>query len=129
MSGFGVSFAFHGIIMLVMAVFSVFMFALVLGIIIFVLVRHAKRERQNDRSPRLSVPAAVVAKRTEISRRQHMNDYAMYVSMTIHYATFQVESGDRMEFQLTGEEYGWLVEGDRGTLHFQGTRFLGFDRN
>ena len=41
-------------------------------------------------------------------------------------ATFQVESGDRMEFSVSGREYGLLVEGDTGRLTFQGTRSLGF---
>ena len=47
---------------------------------------------------------------------------------TTYYATFQVASGDRMEFQVPRREYGFLVEGDRGRLTFQGTRFLGFER-
>ena len=47
---------------------------------------------------------------------------------TYYYATFQVESGDRMEFSLTGPEYGMLLEGDSGKLSFQGTRYLGFER-
>lgn len=33
-----------------------------------------------------------------------------------------------MEFLVSGTEYGMLVEGDQGMLHFQGTRYLGFDR-
>ena len=42
--------------------------------------------------------------------------------------TFQVDSGDRMELHTTGQEYGMLVEGDKGYLTFQGTRYLGFER-
>ena len=42
--------------------------------------------------------------------------------------TFQVESGDRIELQVKGNEYGMLVEGDYGKLSFQGTRYLGFER-
>lgn len=42
--------------------------------------------------------------------------------------TFQVESGDRMEFHVSGEEYGLLIEGDFGDLSFQGTRYLSFVR-
>lgn len=34
----------------------------------------------------------------------------------------------RMELQVNGSEYGMLVEGDRGRLSFQGTRYLGFER-
>ena len=47
---------------------------------------------------------------------------------TTYYATFQVESGDRMELPMRGTDYGMLAEGDRGRLTFQGTRFLGFER-
>lgn len=49
-------------------------------------------------------------------------------SSTTYYVTFQVDSGDRMEFSVSGQEYGLLAEGDRGKLTFQGTRYLGFER-
>ena len=39
-----------------------------------------------------------------------------------------MESGDRMELEMAGSEYGLLVEGDNGKLTFQGTRYLGFER-
>ena len=39
-----------------------------------------------------------------------------------------MESGDRMELSVTGREYGMLSEGDAGRLSFQGTRYLGFER-
>lgn len=45
-----------------------------------------------------------------------------------YYVTFQFESGDRMEFQVYGSEYGMLAEGDEGKLTFQGTRYLSFER-
>ena len=47
---------------------------------------------------------------------------------TSYYATFQVESGDRIEFLVSDMEYGMLAEGDRGMLTFQGTRYLNFRR-
>ena len=47
---------------------------------------------------------------------------------TYYYVTFEVDSGDRMELGVEDAEYGLLVEGDRGRLTFQGTRFLGFER-
>ena len=52
----------------------------------------------------------------------------MATHSTWYYATFQVESGDRMEFSVTGIEYGMLAEGDTGKLSFQGTRYLSFER-
>ena len=50
-------------------------------------------------------------------------------TFTTYYVTFQVESGDRMEFEVDGSDYGLLVQGDIGKLSFQGTRYLGFERN
>ena len=47
---------------------------------------------------------------------------------TTYYVTFQVDSGDRMELQMDGSAFGLLVEGDRGMLTFQGTRYLGFEQ-
>lgn len=49
-------------------------------------------------------------------------------TFTSYYVTFQVESGDRMEFAVSGMEYGLLAEGDTGDLTFQGTRYLNFQR-
>ena len=40
----------------------------------------------------------------------------------------EIESGDRVELHAAGSEYGLLIEGDKGKLSFQGTRFLGFER-
>lgn len=34
-----------------------------------------------------------------------------------------------MEFAVSGNEYGMLVEGDKGSLTFQGTRYLSFLRD
>lgn len=48
--------------------------------------------------------------------------------MILYYVTFEVESGDRMEFSVYGKEYGMLAEGDEGKLTFQGSRYLGFER-
>ena len=73
----------------------------------------------------------VVAKRLDVQTWRHAGDehhMGHTSSRTYYYATFQVESGDRMEFQVPDTEYGLLVEGDRGKLTFQGTRYQGFRR-
>ncbi|WP_455675104.1 DUF2500 domain-containing protein [Pradoshia sp.] len=89
-------------------VISLFLFAIISGII--------QWKRNNDQA-KLSVIAKVVTKRTDTRSES-----------TWYYATFEVESGDRMEFSLSGKEFGYLAEGDIGTLQFQGTRYLGFER-
>ena len=110
-------------------------FAAVLVIILVQAFRGLKTWNQNNNSPRLSVPASVVAKRTNVSYHRHANAgdatgaHGYHTgSSTTYYATFQVESGDRMEFHISGQQYGMLVEGDHGKLSFQGTRFLNFER-
>ena len=86
---------------------------------------------ENENSPVLTVPATIIAKRTNVSRHRHggANGHHHHHTSTTYYVTFQVESGDRMEFHISGQEYGLLIEGDKGNLSFQGTRYLGFERN
>lgn len=110
-------------------------FAAVLVIILVQAFRGLKTWNKNNNSPRLSVPASVVAKRTNVSYHRHANAgdatgaHGYHTgSSTTYYATFQVESGDRMEFHVSGQQYGMLAEGDHGKLSFQGTRFLNFER-
>ena len=107
-------------------------FLLALGVIIVVLVKNVSEWSSNNRSPVLSVEARVVSKRSNVShhRGAAMPDHTMAAPMssTSYYATFQVESGDRMELRLSGREYGQLAEGDKGKLTFQGTRYRSFER-
>lgn len=100
-------------------VMSLLIFAVVIGIFISVLVKNISRSRKDNNSPRLTVEATVVTKRTHV-----WGDH----SHTNYYVTFQVASGDRMELEIQSNQFGYLVEGDRGKLTFQGTRFLGFER-
>ena len=70
------------------------LFLVVLGMILYAIIGNIRTWNKNNHSPRLTVPATVVAKRT-----------------------------------VDGSEYGMLVESDIGKLSFQGTRYLGFQRN
>ncbi|HWR22854.1 MAG TPA: DUF2500 family protein [Feifaniaceae bacterium] len=105
-------------------------FVFVFGTIIVRSVRGAKQWKKNNDSPVLTVSAVVAAKRADVSYHHHHHDNAMShtTSSTAYYVTFQVESGDRMEFAVRDTEYGLLAEGDAGKLTFQGTRYLGFER-
>ena len=105
-------------------------FVLVIGMFIVIAVKGIGQWNKNNHSPRLTVPATVVAKRTNVSHHRHggVNDHHHHHTSTSYYVTFQVESGDRMELHVAGTEYGLLIEGDSGNLTFQGTRYFGFDR-
>lgn len=107
-------------------------FALIIGNFVVIAVKGIGTWNKNNHSPRLTVPANVVAKRTIVSHHSHPNagngTGFHSTTSTSYYVTFQVESGDRMELSVTGTEYGMLAEGDVGRLSFQGTRYLGFER-
>ena len=120
--GFGMTFS-------IMRIMVPVIFVLVFGIIIVAMVRGIGEWNKNNHSPKLSVPATVVAKRSDAHRYPVSTGkvQTMHTS-TYYYATFQVESGDRMELAVSGAEYGMLAEGDRGMLTFQGTRYLNFHR-
>ena len=116
---------FYGFDQVFNILFAIIFFC-VLGTMVYIFVKNISTWNKNNHSPRLTVPATVVAKRTEVSR--HHTDNTMAHTFTTYYATFQVESGDRMELEVDGSDYGMLVEGDIGKLSFQGTRYLGFER-
>ena len=97
----------------------------IIGLAIF---RSLKEWHHNENAPRLTVDAEVVCKRSEFRRTMSNKQNVHRNSRTNYYVTFEVESGDRLELELQGHEYGLLVEGDKGKLSFQGTRYLGFER-
>ena len=93
MLGFGFGFGLFEIIF-------VLMFLLTFGIILTVIIKGISQWNKNNHSPRLTVPAMVVAKRTNVSHHHHNHGagHAGHSSTsTSYYVTFQVESDDRME--------------------------------
>ena len=116
MFGFGLMDALFPVIFLLL-------FILFAAFFVWAIVSNVRQWSKNNASPRLTVEAEVVTKRTSV----HGGGEHSHAS-TSHYVTFQVDSGDRMELPVTGPEYGMLVEGDRGRLTFQGTRYLGFQQ-
>ena len=121
--GFGFGFGMFQIMFFIV-------FGLAISTVFISLIKGVKEWNKNNHSPRLTVPATVVTKRTDVTRRRSggTNGHHHYHTSTNYYVTFEVESGDRMELHMTGSEYGLLVEGDKGNLSFQGTRYLGFER-
>lgn len=123
---------FDGAMFTIVPVFIGIVFVLVIGMFIVTAVRGIGTWSKNNASPKLTVSAEVATKRTDVTHHRHGRggdaDFHMS-SSTWYYVTFQVESGDRMEFSVSGPEYGMLAEGDRGELTFQGTRYLSFERS
>jgi hypothetical protein len=116
----------------IVSVFMTILFLLVIGMFIFAMVKGISRWRYNNSQPILTVLAEVVSKREAISSSMHHNgdNFAQQCQRvcTTYYITFEVESGSRLEFEIEGKQYGLIIEGDKGKLTFQGTRYLGFGR-
>lgn len=127
-SGFGMFGNAFGIMGTIVPLF----FIVVIGIIVFSAWKGVSQWNRNNQQPVLHVEARLVSKRTNVSHRHHHHggDEMHHSSSTStdYFVTFEVESGDRMEFRVSGTEYGMLAEGDFGKLSFQGTRYLGFQR-
>lgn len=124
---------FSNIMFSVVPVVIAIIFMLVFCVIIANFIRGARQWKSNNDSPVLTVDAVVVAKRAD-TRHHHHNTAASNAhhmsstTSTTYYATFEVSSGDRMELVVRDTEYGMLVENDKGSLTFQGTRYMGFER-
>ena len=119
----------------VMQVVVFLVFAVVLVGFVIQIVKGVGTWNRNNQSPRLTVSARIVSKRTQVTQHTHPNAgdatgaHGFHTTTsTSYYVTFEVESGDRMEFRVSGSEYGTYIEGDTGKLSFQGTRYLGFER-
>ncbi|EMT39383.1 Protein of unknown function [Thermoanaerobacter thermohydrosulfuricus] len=108
------------------SIFIALIFLIIFVVILYTIIRSISEWRYNSSQPRLTAIAKVVSKRTEFSNHLHENTYHGY---TEYFVTFEFETGDRQEFKVDGEIYGYLAEGDKGKLTFQGRKFLGFERN
>ena len=95
-------------------------FIVVIGIILLSAGKGILQWSQNNRQPLLSVDSKIVSKRTEVKHTRQTDDTMSSRTRTTYYLTFEVESGDRMEFVVNGEEFGMCAEGDEGLFAFPG---------
>lgn len=109
-------------------------FIMVIGTIIFQAVRGIITWNSNNQSPIRSVEARVTSKRADIKRHNNVHHGPGGIhhnnpsTSTAYYVTFQFDSNQRLEFRISGTEYGQLAEGDSGKLSYQGSRYLDFER-
>jgi len=109
--------------------FELFMLFVVIALIVLLfvptIIRSATALRRASRianSPERSAEATILSKRVEVSAIDRGKPEQR------HFATFQFPSGERVEFELTGHQFGLLAEADQGTLTWKGPRYLGFTR-
>lgn len=113
------------------AFFVVFflVFALIFGTIVYSIMKGVATWHKNNMSPIETALVKVVAKRTDVvTHHNDMNEMHTISHSSYYFVTFEFSDGFRKEFEVDGEEFGLLIEGDTGTIKFQGTRFLNFER-
>lgn len=81
------------------------------------LIQDGVRRARNAAAPMAQRQAWVIAKRTRLSGKY---------TTTFYYVSFEFEDGLRAEYEVTGGQFGLLIEGDQGTLFTQGTAFRAF---
>lgn len=121
---------FDSIFSIIFGIVGILFVVVIVTFIVFG-IKALKRWNKNNNSPKLTVDAQVVTKREDVSHQHHHNSGTNNMhtsSSTYYFVTFQVESGDRMELNVGGDQFGMLAEGDSGSLSFQGTRYLEFER-
>jgi hypothetical protein len=101
-----------------MVVWAIVFFG-ILAIFITMLVKGIKREADNKKQPVETADVRVITKRILVTGEH---------SHTTYFVTFENASSARQEFQVDGELYGLLVEGDNGKLTYQGYKVMDFNR-
>lgn len=104
--------------------FFILVAAFIIGILVFSIAKGASQWSKNNASPMLAREAKIVSKRTNVSGGSGDTS-----ASTTYFITFEFADRSRVELIVTGKTYGLLAEGDTGTLHNQGTRFLDFFRS
>lgn len=96
--------------------------ALAVVIIVVVASRSGSKARQGAQNPQPVQPQqqALRGEAKVITKRVHGG--------TSYFVGFELTDGSRMELSVTGEQYGLIVEGDKGAATWQGSRLLRFER-
>ena len=103
-------------------------------VMVLMIVKLARRSR-DERSPLLTVPATVTAKRVDVVHHHNpvagdtTGAHGYYITPSQNYrVSFRLDSGEMKEFQVSEAEYAGLNEGDTGRLSHQGAIFRSFER-
>ncbi|NGM83291.1 DUF2500 domain-containing protein [Paenibacillus sp. 7124] len=111
--------AFFRIFIIIFAVVAVG----ILSAILYSLFKGIKQWSANNASELVTAPCTVVAKRFKVYGGSGDTS-----ASTNYYVTYELQNGARIELEVPDQSYGLMVEGDRGELTYQGTRFKGFKR-
>lgn len=98
-------------------------FIIVLGYIIYAGVSTYVK---NENSPVVATKARLADKRANTHTQTDTNGMVISTDES-HYLIFELDTGSRMKFSVSGRIYRNAQEGEWGTLTFQGTRFIRYE--
>lgn len=105
------------------------MFLSILGINLFIQLKGIHEWNKNNDSPKVTVNAKVVAKRSKTTHFHREDNGLMFMNLaSIYYITFEIQSEDKVEMRVNVTDYRRLYKGDCGKLTFQGTRYISFEK-
>ncbi|MEC0127447.1 DUF2500 domain-containing protein [Paenibacillus pabuli] len=99
-------------------------FLIIAGVIVYAIIAGIRTWSLNNAAAVLTLHSTIVAKRTRVSGGAGDSS-----ATTSYYITFELDNGERIELNVGGNDFGMLVENDRGMLTYQGTRFKHFERD
>ena len=108
---------------LIFLIFFGIIFTVIASASLYAIIKGLTTWSKNNASELRRVSAKVIAKRADV--RGGSGDSS---ATTHYYMTFELDTRERLEFDMRDQEYGLLVEGDSGTLTFQGSRYKSFVR-
>jgi len=88
------------------------------GIILFMAINSIVEFYKNEKQPMIKIDAVLVIKST-IKHSRDFNSYQL---------TFETNSKERLVFNVNSGNFSIYAEGDKGTLTYQGSRFISFRR-
>lgn len=101
---------------------------LLISIVLLVAIDGLRQWKRNKNKPVRSEHAKVTSRRIDkVQDVLAINSYD-YFEVQAYYATFELQSGKQLEFQMRESQYKLLNEGDCGILRFQGTNYISFER-
>lgn len=105
----------------------ILLFAAILGLAMFVILRQWSKDR---RAPRYVVRAVIADKRTQkrwIRRKRNAAPGRRTHRMLVYSVIFAPEQGEPIELRVNKRVYAKLQKEATGILTYQGTKYLGFD--
>jgi predicted membrane protein len=94
---------------------------------VFIIIYAVKQKSKDDNSPRVTLEAKVIDKRSA-SYRHHTPNSHLSHRHYYHYVNFELQDGQRTELRVDRIDFDSLCVADEGMLTLQGTRFISFER-